>query len=657
MGNKLFLIAFLSISSIFTIFSQSVTEETGDLCRNGIDDDGDGVIDCYDESCAADAVCDGFFLDPTSGSCDIPIPPVDFEMVNTAGSSNRNVHTQARIVIGDLNNDGIPEVVTPHKWDQELRILYSTGPDAGDTEYQSSTTVIGNDKFRPELEVAIANLDNDDCGEVFSIERSKGDAKGNEFNGDFFLVMYDCQLNEIYRVNIGPDNPGIIGLADFNGDGNVEIYFKDQIRDAKTGALIADGNMGDWDSEVNHGPVAMDINPNSPGMELIVGGTIYNVNINSGTMTVWKELPEYFTKDMGYATYSTTSVADVNGDGLLDVVMTGATGSNDGNTAVFIWDPHNDVHQVYETPDNWLWGTGRVTLSDIDNDGLMNAVFVSGSTLYNLEINSDLSYTVEWTKQIEDSLSGIIGVTAYDFDNDGIKEIVYRDATFLTIASGEDGSTIHQEICQSHTFMEYPLIVDANGDGNTNIVVPCNFSDNSSAFKIGDGLQQQGNGNLRIYEAAGQQYWVPTRDVWNQHGYHVTNVNDNLVIPAFHYNSTREFPGNCFGDGQTINPLNNFMVQTPSLDANGCPDLPRAELEFDPIINDDGTANFITVNPPTCPNEQFTIDYVVKNTGDIAVADNLLMTLYAGDPRTDATAQKLLTIDRMISLAPGILCL
>ncbi|NMM48436.1 gliding motility-associated C-terminal domain-containing protein [Marinigracilibium pacificum] len=655
MGNKFFLTV---IAGLFIFFS-GLSQETN--CRNGIDDDGDGLVDCYDGDCNSESACDDFFLDTTPGTCNVNPPVVDFEMENTVGSANRNVHTQARIVIGDLNNDGIPEVVTPHKWDQEIRIIYSTGPDAGDTEYKSTTTVVGNDKYRPELEVAIANIDNDDCGEVFSIERAKGDAKGNEFNGNFYLVAYNCRLEPITtfgvngKVDLGPDNPGIIGLADFNADGKVEIYFKDEIYDAHTGAaLIDDINLGNWNSEVSHGPVAMDINPASPGMELIVGGTIINVNVNTGTWTVWKELPEYFTKDMGYATYSTSSVADVNGDGKLDVVMSGATDSNTGNTAIFIWDPHNDNFEVYETPDDWLWGTGRVTLTDVDNDGLMNALFVSGSNLYNLEINADLSYSVEWIRPIEDSLSGIIGVTAYDFDNDGIKEIVYRDATFLTIASGIDGSIIHQEICQSHTFMEYPLIVDANGDGNTNIVIPCNFSDNSSAFKIGDGLQQQGNGNLRIYEASGQQYWVPTRDVWNQHGYHVTNVNDDLTVPREFTNNAASFPGNCYGDGRTVYPFNNFMVQTPSLDANGCPSLPGADLVFDPIIDPiDGSASFITVNPPICPGEQFTIDYIVKNDGDVAVADDLLMTLYAGDPVNDPTAQKLLTINRTISLAPG----
>ena len=26
--------------------------------------------------------------------------------------------------------------------------------------------------------------------------------------------------------------------------------------------------------------------------------------------------------------------------------------------------------------------------------------------------------------------------------------------------------------------------------------------------------------------------WAPSRPVWNQHGYHVTHVNDDLTIPA-----------------------------------------------------------------------------------------------------------------------------
>ena len=40
---------------IMTIYAQ-------EICDNGIDDDSDGLVDCFDPECEGSAPCDGFFF-------------------------------------------------------------------------------------------------------------------------------------------------------------------------------------------------------------------------------------------------------------------------------------------------------------------------------------------------------------------------------------------------------------------------------------------------------------------------------------------------------------------------------------------------------------------------------------------------------------------
>ena len=44
-----------------------------EVCNNGIDDDFDGFIDCYDGDCASNVACDGIFLG-NDATCQTPPP-------------------------------------------------------------------------------------------------------------------------------------------------------------------------------------------------------------------------------------------------------------------------------------------------------------------------------------------------------------------------------------------------------------------------------------------------------------------------------------------------------------------------------------------------------------------------------------------------------
>lgn len=71
----------------------------------------------------------------------------------------------------------------------------------------------------------------------------------------------------------------------------------------------------------------------------------------------------------------------------------------------------------------------------------------------------------------------------------------------------------------SGTLYEYPLIVDVDNDGSTEIVLA------SNNYAYGGW-----NGITVIGDAADS--WRPSRPIWNQYAYSITNVEDDGSIPA-----------------------------------------------------------------------------------------------------------------------------
>lgn len=651
---KRFLILIALCTSLTGAFAQTGEAAFPNGCGNGIDDDGDGRIDCFDGDCVGTTSCEGFYVVEDVCSADPPPAPT-FQMTLDFASPVESVNHLSRIAIGDLNGDGVPEIVTMEKYKKKLFILRGSNG----TVYKSITVT-----YEPMWEIAIGNIDNGNgkCGEIF--------VAGLE-GGIMRFYAYDCELNELWRSVIrdgsGRD-PINFGLADFDGDGKVELYAKDVIFDAHTGTRIINTSStsnSDFENNLNGGPVAVDMDPPGAGndgkLELVLGLKIYDVNLGNrtagaGSLTLRPGAPtNYFIRN----SYNATSVADYNQDGFLDVLASGSDvddqdGKNPNNerTVIFFWDVKNNVVKTfYDTspgaynPVNpggngygWKNGTGRINIADIDGDGKLNASYVSGKFLYALDENLNL----KWRITINEETSGYTGCTLFDFVGDGSSEIVYRDEQYLYIIDGTDGSIHTQQRCISRTNREYPIVADVDADGSTEICVPCMSNDNATWSNFNDNAVLEYPAEIRVFRSATTP-WVPARRVWNQHGYFNVNVNDDLTIPRrlqFHHLEFSE--GTCSIDGtgtiRKIRPLNSFLNQTPFLDKNGCPVYATADLDFA-----DNTS--ITVNPPTCPDVNFTVSFVLTNRGDLPISGNIPVTFYTGNPtRADQGAIKLNTV-------------
>ena len=649
-------------------------------CNNGVDDDGDGFFDYYDGDCVDHPDNPNTYIVKKPDCEAYPVGNI-FDVNEAWRSADNTANNRGVPIVADIDNDNTPEVIT---FDENtIRIL--NGED-GSVE---ASYKYPNDGSGDAIEsLAVADVDNDGYGEIFHI---------NE-NGWVRAMDYDPVngITQKWKKKQSKTFLRFPALADFNQDGKVELYYGNEIRDAVTGDLLVTGshstttyaNGNNWKTELNGLPVAVDILPASEcvtcnGLELVLGHVIYAVNLTGGTLTEVKTMDDAAVTKTGYTgdyqvktsfsdqSPNTTAVVDYNQDGFLDVIMSGAVDRHDGPAAVFFWDVRNQTSKAFlvTRPANtipatfrglykdassnncddgddchWIRGLGSLNVANIDSDSDLECTFMSGSSLYAIDVNMQPEWTQNFFVDPSDpdygtpvngnhvnfweSTSGITGTAVFDFDGDGASEVIYRDQVDLYVVDGESGRVLNSQYanltkCSSNTAYEYPIIADVDGDGETEIIVTCSNIDN----KKYEGPNTNGStpGHVRVYKASPDMFWVPSRQIWNQFTYFNVNINDNLTVPRFQQPHHLNFSQIC------INPtspnrfsLNKFLNQSPRITFCGDLAFPAARLDFP----DDA----VTITPPICPEDTFQVKLSFKNTGNYAVLQPVPFAFYAADP-------------------------
>src|SRR6478735_10222192 len=147
---RLGLVFFLTIVTIS--LTQAQVTKAAEICNNGKDDDGDGLIDCADPDCAASSLCEHNCKDGVDNDKDGFVDCFDSDCSNDSacngGFLNNNVNCQAkptsfpkfsikqkytpvdnttnhlnRVSVGDLDGDTYPELVVTEIENDKINIL------------------------------------------------------------------------------------------------------------------------------------------------------------------------------------------------------------------------------------------------------------------------------------------------------------------------------------------------------------------------------------------------------------------------------------------------------------------------------------------------------------------------------------------------------
>ena len=69
---------------------------------------------------------------------------------------------------------------------------------------------------------------------------------------------------------------------------------------------------------------------------------------------------------------------------------------------------------------------------------------------------------IAWARSTQDISSNITGSSAFDFEADGVTEVVYGDECFTRVYNGLTGDVLFSQYRSSCTWYENPLIADVD---------------------------------------------------------------------------------------------------------------------------------------------------------------------------------------------------
>lgn len=521
-----------------TLFAQ-------EICDNGIDDDGDSLIDEYDPDCCNHPTLTAFYDPCTTSNCFFRGDTSSITLDQSRTSPESDYRTVGGIpVFGDLDGDGTIEIVVDrfNVTSNAIDIL------DGNTLAVEETINISTHGDNRGGSIAIGDIldanGNNGSDGIAEIIVSLSDGQVDILHKSSLAGSYTVHqtVNNVLLSNAPAGwityamNPN---LADFDQDGITEIYCGYFIIDAATGTImnptppsnglgaVSESNQAERTSYT----VAADVLPAYAGLELVAGNTVYEVTINrsgaSPTATLMTRTQAPNNRKDGW-----TSVADWDNDGDLDGIIATINGTN---SQLYVWDLQTatelGVINVARPASGTLgtYGTasiGRANVGDLDGDGLVEAVFCHNFGL----IAVDNNFTTMWSSTsgattypflVTTDGSGATGTTMFDFDANGATEVVYGDETDLRILNGSTGANIDIVPCRSSTGLEFPTVGDVDGNGTTELLKICDIDNNFSTFR----------GRLTVFQPTNTN-WAPSRQVWNQINYFYTNIDDDLQVPT-----------------------------------------------------------------------------------------------------------------------------
>jgi hypothetical protein len=470
------------------------------------------------------------------------------------------------------------------------------------------------------------------------------------FNSNRTLSAYNCEGTELWTT-AGTVSAGLatFGFADFNGDGYVEIYTGNTVIDAATGTVLCSGGANNagrgacFDGTNSLQSSAAGDVMNNGQLQLAAGNQVYEVNIVDRTVPASNSMKVVKTLSTSVAPAAADGpsfLLDLNLDGRLDVLVMDMEHTTDADMYFYVWTPsigvngtvlvQNTVQKVAES--------GLPFIGDIDGDGYPEILVLTGSSTVTNQLNADdyihaFKYVPGsadmnriWTLPHTDG-SGHTGMTLFDFNQDGIAEIVYRDHDHLRIINGSKKShltgndtvlvyDLFSAVCTAATWSETPVVADIDNDGHAEII--------TAGLNI---AQAQGNGNpyvstspLRVFKGPASAPWAPARKVWNQYCYNPVYINEDLTVPKVPLSPATVFSGEdgMQGTSDDLRPYNNFLQQATALSKNGTP------LWLAPDAEPVGTPVFVY----HADGDSLTVSLQITNTGDAALQAPLYVSAY-----------------------------
>ncbi len=332
-------------------------------------------------------------------------------------------------------------------------------------------------------------------------------------------------------------------------------------------------------------------------VELVYGSHIYRYDFVANQ---WILVRKHASLTWGFV--ANVSLGDMDLDGDVDAVLT--RWSVTGQTA--IWDLQTDAllggGQFNSLPGQFA---SRATIANFDEDPYPEmALSTSGAIMVLDDIAAPKQLGEILWQESTLNRTGNITMTAFDFDNNGTAELLYRDETSLRIF-GNQPTPIANTPCMASNGSSYPTIGDIDNDGQAEIIVTCKEA-------------------MQIYEAGGHP-WGSAPKIWHTSAYSITGIDPQGRIPTNMRENYKEY--------------NNFLTQVNLNQDRSRITLPLADANIEIVTVNTDCSNSIRLGLQIC------------NLGQADLPIGTPITIYTGS--SEITAQKVQSLTLARTLGPG----
>jgi CheY-like chemotaxis protein len=379
-------------------------------------------------------------------------------------------------------------------------------------------------------------------------------------------------------------------LADLDHDGLVEVVVEGGVLDALTGAIEA--TFGLVQTTVQAIDIDGDGNLEIAGPTAVyeANGTLLAMTGVSGNWTAAGDFDLDFVPEIVVAEFATHRMHIYHWDQQAQqIVLDRQNLDINGPLSPALCPPGSSGS---------MYGGGPPTVADFNGDGTPDIAIAGGvgyAVIDGVGVMDPMVADVDaflWINQTHDCSSAQTGSSVFDFDGDGSAEVVYSDEWYLRIYRGTTGEVLWQTCNTTGTLRELPVVADVDNDGHADIVV---VSNDYSSIEC-EATKQAG---VRVFgDSLGN--WVRTRRIWNQHHYHVTNIEEDGSVPV------QEMPNWLTGG------LNNFRQNVQPQGEFSAPDL--------------------VVDLQAQCMDGYEVLARVRNIGQASVPAGVLVGFYDGDP-------------------------
>ena len=436
-----------------------------------------------------------------------------------AHMSERHVCSTPLVVdLDTTDDDPTPRLVFPSYLalrGEERGILRIVNPRTNETlSYPPSNGELG--VIEPTTNLAAGDLDGDGLVEILALGVFSGTYAFRHDGSLLWESPYPIARDRGLRWarTIG----GAISLADLEGDGTVEVVAGRAVLDGLDGSLRFLGDLETTTRGANGilGPISCVADLDGDGRQEVVSGR--TAQRSDGTL-MWNNtaLPDGLC--------AIANVFPATSDPEVVLASSGYVYVLEGRTGAELW------ARVLEGGGAQSLG-GAPTVADFDGDGRpeIGIAHASAYAVYDVECvarNRPAGCAAPgllWSQPTSDASSAATGSSVFDFNGDGRAEVAYNDEQYFRVYDGRTGRALFQSRNSSRTRTENPVIADVDNDGDAEIV----FSANAEANFLQEYWTEPG---VFVWgDARGR--WVGARRIWNQHAYHITNVDEQGRIAS-----------------------------------------------------------------------------------------------------------------------------